>query len=108
MKKLYFNLALIAITFLTIIGIGKVVGGPGQQIITWGANSFVATWLAVFICGLAGFGPIGTTSTVSPKKGLAYGSAAVIIVAFFCGGIFAAAGAAIGAAATWFYFRGAL
>ncbi len=108
MKKLYFNLALIVITFLTILFIGKVIGGPEKQIITWGANSFVATWLAVFICGLAGLGPIGTKSTVSPKKGLAIASVCVIVVAFFCGGIFAAAGAVLGTAVTWFYFRGAL
>jgi hypothetical protein len=108
MKKLYFNIALIVITFLAILFIGKVIGGPTKQIITWGADSFVATWLAVFICGLAGFGPIGTTSKVSPKKGLVIASACVIIVALFCGGIFAAAGAVIGTLSTWIYFRGAL
>jgi hypothetical protein len=108
MKKLYFNIAVIVLTFLTIIGIGKVVGGPSQQIITWGANSFVATWLAVFICGLAGLGPVGTNSKVSPKKGLEIASICVIVVAFFCGGIFGAVGALIGTGASWFYFRGAL
>jgi hypothetical protein len=108
MKKLFFNIALIVITFLTIFFIGTTIGGPAKQIITWGADSFVASWLAVFICALAGFGPIGTNSTVSPKKVLAIGSACVITVAFFCGGIFAAAGALLGTGATWFYYRGAL